>query len=288
MYKVFAFLKRNARLTHDEYRAGHVGHHCCFSRRLKDIRGYLVNIHTDEPFHRRAGALGRAITFNEPEGFLDLWDGFPEVYFDDRESWVNAATAEPTRATAEGLVIDPDWNLNDGPDLFDAIDGAPGQFRSHHLHMIEHVVMPVARREAQCVKLIQFIRRHPDVDERTYRERVLNEYAPIAAGLHGLNGLIVNFRDPDQEAAMRGFFPDTAWGFSDEGTAQRRRFCALWDAAVEWHFDALDVFLTARQLADTRLQPLERALMDTCWYVEVDENLIVMPNRDPAPEFYFR
>ena len=56
MFKVFAFLKRNTHLlSHDEYRAGHVGYHCGQSRRLKDIRGYLVNIWANISFHDKVG-----------------------------------------------------------------------------------------------------------------------------------------------------------------------------------------------------------------------------------------
>ena len=56
MFKVFAFLKRNRLLlTHDEYRAGHVGFHCCNSRRLKNIRGYLVNIWSNETLQKKMG-----------------------------------------------------------------------------------------------------------------------------------------------------------------------------------------------------------------------------------------
>ena len=49
-------------------------------------------------------------------------------------------------------------------------------------------------------------------------------------------------------------------------------------------------FTSARQLPQLAesLDALEQALFDATWYVEVDENLIVNPNRDPAPEFYFR
>ena len=62
MYKVFAFLKRNPNLTHDEYRAGHVGYHCGQSRRLKNIRGYLVNVWANDPLEEKLGpTLGTEI-----------------------------------------------------------------------------------------------------------------------------------------------------------------------------------------------------------------------------------
>ena len=115
VFKVFAFLKRNTSLlTHDEYRAGHVGYHCGQSRRLKNIRGYLVNVWSNTSFSDRVGTdLYEQITRNEPRDFLDWWDGFPEVFFDNHEAWLNAMSVEPNRATADGLVVDPEWSLTD-------------------------------------------------------------------------------------------------------------------------------------------------------------------------------
>ena len=291
MYKVFAFLKRNAALlSHDEYRAGHVGYHCCHSRRLKGIRGYFVNIWANADLREALGPLHAEITRNEPEGFLDLWDGFPQVYFDSWETWSTAATAEPNRATAEGLAIDPDWHIDDGPHLFDVIEGTEGEFRSHHLHMEEHRVVPVERPERKITKLMQFFRRNPAIPHDAFQAAVLGRYAYLTAKLRGLHGYTMNFRDPDQEAAMRGFFPDTSWGFSAAGRAHRQSFCALWDGAGELFFDSPADFAAARTEPELHLElcALERHLFEAIWYVEVDENVIVMPNRDPAPAFYYR
>jgi hypothetical protein len=291
MYKVFAFLKRNTELvTHDEYRAGHVGYHCGHSRRLKGIRGYLVNIWSNNDLRQRLGPLYDEITRNEPVGFLDLWDGFPQVYFDSWDTWSNAATAEPNRATEEGLAVDPDWRLDDGPYLFDVIEGGDGEFRSHHLHMHEHRVLPVERPEHKITKLMQFFRRNPAIPEAAFQSAVLGRYAYLTARLRGLHGYTINFRDSDPEAAMRGFFADTSWGFSAAGRAHRQSFCALWDGAGEIFVDSVADFATARTDPELNLEllALERHLFEAIWYVEVDENVIVMPNRDPAPTFYYR
>ena len=90
--------------------------------------------------------------------------------------------------------------------------------------------------------------------------------------------------------AMRDFFVPDAWGFTEEGRAFRKAFCSQWDGACEIFFDRLEDFALAR--TDPELHPdlcaLERHLFDAVWYVEVDENIIVMPNRDPAPGFYYR
>ncbi len=290
MYKVFAFLKRNPNLTHDEYRAGHVGYHCGQSRRLKNIRGYLVNIWANEPLRASLAALADEVSFNEPENFTEYWDGFPQVYFDDRDAWINARTVEPNRATAEGLVVDPDWSLADGPHLFMPAPDNPAQFRAYHLHMEEHTIVPVVRPEFKLTKLMQFFQKREDLSEAAFADMLLGEYAPLAATMQGLRGYTVNLRDLDEEAAMRGFFAPDEWVFSEHGTADRRAFCSLWRGANELYFDSRPDFVKARsdpRLRDT-LARLERRLFSAMWHLEVDENLIVLPNRDPAPEFYFR
>lgn len=290
MFKVYAFLKRNPKLTHDEYRAGHVGYHCGQSRRLKDIRGYLVNVWANEPLVEKIGDLHAEITINEPENFLEHWDGFPEVYFDDQQSWIEARTVEPNRATADGLVVDPDWSLGDSPHLFMPAPDDPNQFRAHHLHMEEHVIVPVRRPEFKLTKLIQFFQKSADLSDADFSRRLLEEYAPLVATMAGLRGFIVNLRDPDQEAALRDFFAPKEWVFSEAGTAARRAFCALWCGDNELHFDSMADFVRARTDPRIRepLRALEAELFDSVWTIEVDENLIVIPNRDPAPDFYFR
>jgi hypothetical protein len=291
MYKVFAFLKRNtALLTHDEYRAGHVGFHCSHSRRLKGIRGYCVNVRGNGSLADSLGSLYGEITRDEPSGFAEQWDGFPEVYFDDWESWSKAATVEPTRATADGLSNDPDWRLDDGPFLFDPVPDGGGEFRSHHLHMEEHTVIPVQRPEYKLTKFMQFYRKNPALSDADFQAGVLERYAKLSKRLNGLHGYTVNFRDPDQESAMRDFFSPQSWGFSEEGKVHRQAFCALWDGAAELFFDSVDAFAAARadQELHAELCALEQELFEAVWYVEVDENIIVMPNRDPAPDFYYR
>ena len=284
MFKVFAFLKRNTHLlSHDEYRAGHVGYHCGQSRRLKDIRGYLVNVWANESFRAQAGDDHyKALTFNEPEGFLDWWDGFPQVYFDNQEAWVNALTVEPNRATEDGLSIDPDWSLDDGPVLFDPVADRPGEFKPCHLLMHEHFVRDVERSEAKVYKLMQFFK----YSEGITHSDIKQQYAPLLSRYPNSQGCIINFRDEDREAAMRGFYPDDSWGHSDEGLEHRREFCEMWDGAIEHYYTDLDDFLADR--AAINPADVEQQLFQSNWYVPIDENLVVMPNRNPPPDFYFR
>lgn len=290
MFKVFAFLKRNARLTHDEYRAAHVGYHCGISRRLRGIRGYTVNVWANQPLRPRLGSLADQVTRNEPAGFLDLWDGFPIVFFDSRADWIRAREAEPTRAMEGGLCMDPDWTYGHGMHVFDGVPERPGEFRSYHLRMIEHIVVPVERPEHKLTKLMLFFKRRAGLAEAAFERRVLGDYATTLGQLPGLHGCILNFRDPDREAAFRGYFPEAGWWNSAEGHAMRSHFCGFWDGALELHFESVDAFVAARRGArlNPRISALENELFDAHWYVEVDENIIVMPNRDPAPAFYYR
>jgi hypothetical protein len=191
---------------------------------------------------------------------------------------------------AGGLAIDPDWTYSHGCHVFDGLPDRPGQFRSYHLRMNEHIVLPVERPERKLAKLVLFFRRHPSVSEAEFERAVLTHYAPTLARLRGLHGCLLNLRDPDQEAAFRGYYPEDAWWNSEEGHRMRRHFCGLWDGAFELWFDSVDAFVAARTAAELHpsLLALERQLFDANWYVEVDENIIVMPNRDPAPDFYYR
>ncbi|MFK7915027.1 MAG: hypothetical protein AB8B93_14015, partial [Pseudomonadales bacterium] len=232
MYKVFAFLKRNPQLSHDEYRAGHVGYHCGQSRRLKNIRGYLVNIWANAGLDEQLGSLANELQINPPADFLDWWDGFPQVYFDDHASWLDARTVEPNRATADGLVPDPDWSLADSPHLFTPAPDNPNQFQANHLHMLETVVVPVIRPEHKIFKLMHFFKRADHVSDAQWDSEFNDQYLPAVAQLTSLRGCILNYRDADQDAALKGFFADGDWVFSAEASAARTQFCSYFDGAI--------------------------------------------------------
>lgn len=293
-FKVWAFLPRNSQLlTHDEYRAGHVGFHCSNTRRLKDIRGYTVNIHDYN--HGLSAVVADTDNFtvkNEPDGFLDLWDGFPEVYFDDRKSWTEAGKPEKTRATENGLEVDADWTLSDGPFLFDSSGLASPQFRSFHIRMHENVIIPVLRVEERPCKIIQFYKRSSDLSQDEFESIFFGEYALLCASQRGLSGLIFNSRDHDIDSAVDGYYPEGHWCFSEAGRRSRLDFFQLWDGANEMFFGNRDDFFGDREslvcFSSGRIQEIERRIFDSIWYVEVDENVIVMPNRGDVPDFYYR
>ena len=291
MFKVFAFLKRNSSLlTHDEYRAGHVGFHCCNSRRLKNIRGYLVNIWSNETLKQKMGNKYKTITFNEPENFLDYWDGFPEVYFDNRSDWISASTPEPNRATKGGLSVDKNWTLGDGPFLFDKVESKSDQFKSNHLKVSEKQILPVSRPEKKISKIIQFFKKNPSINEKEFKYEFFNSYNKLFIDIPNIFGLTVNFRDKNINTAVKDFFPKSAWCFSEEGKKERKFFAELWDGITEIHVNRSEDF--TNEILRLSKKPgfieLQEKLFSSIWYVEVDENLIVLPNRDPSPDFYYR
>ena len=59
---------------------------------------------------------------------------------------------------------------------------------------------------------------------------------------------------------------------------------------TELWFDRPDQFVSGRQSAALAepLDQLERELFVSTCYREVDETVAVLPNRSPAPAFYFR
>ncbi|MCC5886796.1 MAG: EthD domain-containing protein [Gammaproteobacteria bacterium] len=266
MFKLWAFLRRDSdRLGFEAYRAGHVGHHASMMRRLKGLRGYCVDVRAATPLVERIGPLHGEITFGESADFLELWDSLSTLYFDGPEHLAHALTPEPTRATADGLSLDPDWNCDDGAYLFDVASQTGGWLG--HCPVEEHLIVAVERPERKLIKLLQFFRRHPAQSESAFRAAVVGRYGRLTSSLSALRGYTVNLRNRADEAAG-----------------------ASWDGVAELYFDSPQAFRAAR--SDLALHPelcaLERHLFEVLWYTEVDENVIVLPNRDPAPDFYFR
>jgi hypothetical protein len=156
MLKVFGFVRRHPNLTHDEYRAGHVGYHNSFGRRLNNIRGYLLNVRANAPIEETLGTdLVQSITLDEPPGFDDLWDGWGQLLFDSLDDYLAARSPARDMAGPDGLQMDPGV-AGVGGDFEYLYGGSPFQF-----HLAENVVVPVVRPERKLFKLVQFVKR-PD------------------------------------------------------------------------------------------------------------------------------
>jgi hypothetical protein len=283
MLKVFGFVRRNARLSHDEYRAAHVGYHNSFGRRLPGIRGYILNVWANRTVAESLGeALAARLTRGEPTGFDDMWDGWGQLMFDDLTAYLAAKRPALDHAGPDGLGLDPRVGDvgGDGDYLY---NGSPFQF-----HIAEHVAVPVRRPERKLFKLVQFARRPDGLSEEEFRAVWTGRYAALVNRIPGLRGHIVNFRTPLD--VMTGFFPPSSEAFTEAGAVRRNGFFATWDGIAELWFDRPEQFAAAR--ADPALGPAldaaETALFAAVYYREVDETIAVLPNRGVAPDFYYR
>lgn len=282
MLKVFGFVRRNRQLSHDDYRAAHVGYHNSFGRRLNNIRGYVLNVRANRSVAESLGPLAERLTRGEPAGFDELWDGWGQLMFDTLDDYLAARSPARDRARPEGLAEDPKVAQvgGDGAYLY---TGSPFQF-----HVVEHVSVPVRRPERKIFKLVQFAKRPDNLSAEEFRAYWSGRYAAHVAQLPGLRGHIINFRTPLD--VMTGFFEPDSDAFTPEGTAIRETFYSAWDGMAELWFDNPQQFVEARSGGDlaAALDGLEEGLFASVFYREVDETIAVLPKRDPAPPFYHR
>tara|TARA_E500000331_G_C16872547_1_gene546856 strand:- start:134 stop:604 length:471 start_codon:yes stop_codon:yes gene_type:complete len=156
--------------------------------------------------------------------------------------------------------------------------------------MIEEVIKPIERPEYKITKIIQFFKRNEHLNEPEFKHMISGDYIKKLSLTEGLTGLLLNYRDKDIDRAIKGFYPDSGWHFTKHGIAERSAFCDLWDGATEMYFENVAAFREGkmRSAISENLISLEKKLFSSLWYVEVDENVIIIPNREKAPEFYFR
>lgn len=282
MLKVFGFTRRNPRLSHDEYRACHVGYHNSYGRRLNNIRGYVLNVRANQSIEQTLGPAAKGLTGGDPPGFDDLWDAWGQLMFDSLDDYLAARTPARDRAGPDGLEDDPKVAMvgGDGAHLY---GGSPFQF-----HVSERVAMRVKRPERKIFKLIQFGKRNADITTEEFQAYWGGRYAALMNQIPGIRGHIINFRtDLD---VMTDFFEPEADAFTPDGAAVRQSFYDTWDGIAELWFDTAEQFVDGRcgsALGD-RLDAMEPELFASTFYREVDETVAVLPNRDPAPAFYHR
>ncbi len=283
MLKVFGFVRRHPRLTHDEYRTAHVGYHNSFGRRLPNIRGYLLNVRANRPLQEMLGQARVAqLTRDEPDDFDALWDGWGQLLFDSLEDYLSARAPSRDRAGPGGLMDDPGV-AEVGGDFDYLYGGSPFQF-----HVEEQVVVPVERPERKLLKLVQFVKRPDDLAPELFRAYLGGRYASLLAASPDVCGLVVNHRTPVD--VMTGFFKPDAEGFTAAGTELRERFYSYWDAMMEiWltSTEGLVQTIDASPAADDLSAWQARLGARSIWR-EVDETVAVLPNRAPPPDFYHR
>lgn len=282
MLKVFGFVRRHPRLSHHDYRAAHVGYHNSFGRRLRNIRGYVLNVRSQRSLADSLGPLASRLTRHEPAGFDALWDGWGQLMFDSLEDYLGARAPSADRAGPHGLEVDPKVARvgGDGPHLY---AGSPFQF-----HVSEHVSMPVRRPERKLFKLVQFAKRPPSLPVEAFRAYWTGRYAAHVLQYPGLRGHVVNFRT--NLDVLTGVFEPESDAFTAAGRALREGFYDTFDGMAELWFDDPAQFVAARSRPDlgSRLDALEHELFASVFYREVDETIAVLPNRAPAPDRYQR
>jgi len=211
--KVLGFVTRNANITHDEYRAGHVGYHNSFGRRLNNIRGYLLNVRANASIEQTLGEpLVQQIAFGEPDDFDAQWDGWGQLLFDSYDHYITARSPATDLAGPDGLIDDPGV-AGVGGDFDYLYSGSPFQY-----HADEHVARPVVRPERKLYKLAQFVKRPEGLAPELFRAYLTGRYAGLLAdpqGDAGLHGMVINLRTPLD--VMTGFFAADAEGFTPAG-----------------------------------------------------------------------
>jgi hypothetical protein len=283
MLKVFGFVRRNANLTHDDYRAAHVGYHNSFGRRLTGIRGYILNVWANRTVDESVGPpLAARLTRSEPAGFNDMWDGWGLLMFDNLSEYLAARSPARDHAGPNGLGFDPRVGEVGGDDDY-LYNGTPIQF-----HIDESVALPVRRPERKLFKLVQFAKRPAGLSFEEFRAYWTGRYAAHVNRIPGLRGHVINFRTGLD--VMTAFFPQNAEAFTPEGEVRRNAFFDTWDGMAELWFDSPAQFVAGRAdpVLGPKLDALEREQFGAVFYREVDETVAVLPNRGPAPDFYYR
>ena len=161
---------------------------------------------------------------------------------------------------------------------------------SNHLKVNETLVLPVSRPEKKICKIIQFFKKNSLLVDKEFKNEFLNSYNKLFLDIPDIVGLTVNFRDKNIDAAVKEFFQKNAWCFSEEGKKERKIFAELWDGVTEIYVNNSEDFINGilKLSKEKGFNELQEKLFSSLWYVEVDENLIVLPNRDPSPDYYFR
>ena len=284
MFKVFGFVKKNNNLSHDEYRTGHVGYHNSFGRRLKNIRGYILNVRSNRDLidDYKNSEIIREISLNEPKNFDTQWNGFGQLMFDDYHDYINAKQATLDKAGPRGLELDH-MVAKVGDDFNHLYSGSPFQF-----NVDETIISPVMRPEKKLFKIIQFIKKKNELDPLLYSSYLKGKYCSIFADIKGLKGLIINHRTSLD--VMTNFFKADAECFSEKGIKRREKFYDCWDTIIEYWFLNPDNFFKGRfeKKLLSNIIIFEDKYFAKSFYREVDETLAVIPKRNIAPEFYHR
>ena len=280
MLKVFGFVRRSNRLTHDEYRAGHVGYHNSYGRRLNGIRGYLLNVRANRTLEELFGDSLTELLAGEPADFDGCWDGYGQLMFNSLDAYLASKAPALDKPGPMGLELD-DAVAAVGGDASYLYSGPPFQF-----HVAESVVLPVRRPEYKLFKLVQFGKRRVGLAPAAFQSGWTGGYAALSRNVPGLLGHIVNF--PTDLDVRTGFFSEESGAFSPEAESRHAAFMDCFDGIAEFWFTDPRAFLVWRKQAGGALRELEADLFDGFFFREVDETVAVLPDRLPPAPFYHR
>ncbi len=227
MFKVFGFVTKNNNLTHDEYRAGHVGYHNSFGRRLNNIRGYTLNVRSNQNITKdyKKSSLVKEISFNEPNEFDNQWNGYGQLMFDKFEDYITAKQPALDKAGPNGLELD-DMVAKVGDDFEHLYSGSPFQF-----NVSETIIKPVMRPERKLFKVTQFVKKNEVLSEILFNSYLKGAYSESLSKMDGLQGLIINQRTSLD--VMTNFINPESECFSKAGEQSRDRFYENWEIILD-------------------------------------------------------
>ena len=280
MLKVFGFVRRSESLTHDEYRTAHAGYHNSYGRRLKDIRGYLLNVRANRDPAELFGGCASELLADAPTDFDDRWDGYGQLMFDSLNAYLSAKVPALDKPGPAGLELD-NAVAAVGGDAKYLYSGPPFQF-----HVAESIITPVRRPEHKLLKLVQFGKRRPRMARAEFQALWSGTYAALSRNVPGLLGTIVNF--PTDLDVKTGFFTEESGAFSPDNKLKNAAFMACFDGIAEFWFNEAEAFLDWRKQSGSALRELEAELFEGFFFREVDETVAVLPDRLPLAPFYHR
>ncbi|EED35787.1 hypothetical protein NOR51B_1734 [Luminiphilus syltensis NOR5-1B] len=267
-------------MSRDDYRAAHIGYHSSCVRRLKGLRGYLVNIRAESSTQdwiadTIAGPMGV-----ERDDVATDWDGLSQLFFDSIADYRAARALVQDRPGPAGLERD-ERLLDLGGDEAFLYSTPPLSFA-----VDEHVVLPVRRPEHKVFKLVQLGRKKEGVSDHEFRSAWCTQYADQVRAAPGLLGYTVNF--PQLTDVKTDFYPPGSSVFSPQATERELDFHRRWDGYAELWFTTPEHFVDWRSTMHDALRPIEAEWFDHWCYVEVDETVVVLPDRSAAAPFYHR
>ncbi|EED35461.1 hypothetical protein NOR51B_1406 [Luminiphilus syltensis NOR5-1B] len=280
MLKVFGFVRRHPSLSHDEYRCGHVGFHNSYGRRLRNIRGYILNVRVNRLLDEPLGKNAAELVAEKPADFDDYWSGFGQLMFDSLEDYFQGKSPALDKPGPEGLEQD-DRVADVGGDLSLLFGHPPIQFQ-----VIEEVLQPVGRPEHKIFKVLQFAKRRSDVSNEMFQRDWTGACGKLSGQVPGLLGMIINF--PTSLDVMSGFFAPETGAFDDSEIVRREAFRAGFDAITEYWWVDPDAMASWQSSMRAELREEEKRLFETGFFCEVDETVVVLPDRSEPPCFYHR